>query len=376
MQRVKQRLSSIAVGTCAALLSLAAQAQSSSSSLTLYGTVDTFVQTARGDGSLSRVQSGGLSGSRLGFRGTEDLGSGLSAIYTLEAGINTDDGSSGQGGILFGRQLFVGLKSDLGQVTLGRQYSSIYPATTDFSAFSNNIAGPSTAVIGGFAGGYEPVRGASATANSPAAGATGNGGPARVNNSLRYESPSFAGLRAGVLYGFGEVADATNDQRLIDLFVRYTAGPVDAIVSQVNDRTQGIDPTNVATSTVATAVAFGNAHVFAGFMNVNDCRAANLDGRGYWLGGDYRIANHLLRAQYVVNDPRSGNDDQTRAFGVGYQYDFTRRTAFYSSITRFDNQPNAGVGGLGRWNAAVPTGLTSTSNNDITELVAGLRHTF
>jgi len=370
-----KKLNTLAIGTGAALLSLTAHAQSSS--VTMYGIVDTFVQGARAEGSLSRVQSGGLSGSRLGFRGTDDLGSGLYGIYTLEAGINTDDGSSGQGGTLFGRQVFVGLKSDgFGQFTLGRQYSSIYAAATDFSAFSNNIAGPSTAVIGGFAGGYEPVRGASATATPPAAGATGNGGPARVNNSVRYESPSFAGLRGGALYGFGEVAGATSAQRLVDLFVRYAAGPVDAIVSHVNDRAQGLIPTDVATTTVATAVAIGDAHVFAGFMNVNDRRVENLDGRGYWLGGDYRIAKHLVRAQYVVNDPRTGNDNETRAFGVGYQYDFSRRTAFYSSLTRFDNQANAGVGGLGRWNATVPTGLTSTSKNDITELVAGLRHTF
>ena len=220
------------------------------------------------------------------------------------------------------------------------------------------------------------MRGASSTATLSEAGATGNGDPARVNNSVRYESPSFAGLRAGALYGFGEVAGATNAQRLIDLFVRYTAGPVEAIVSQVNDRAQGINAADAATTTLATAIAFGDAHVFAGFMNVNDRRAANLDGRGYWLGADYRIARHLVRAQYVLNDPRTGNDNQTRAFGVGYQYDLSRRTSFYSSLTRFDNQANAGAGGLGRWNATLPMGLTSTSNNDITELVAGLRHTF
>ena len=371
-----KRLNSLALGTGAALLSLAAHAQSSST-VTVYGIADAFVQSARGDGSLSRMQSGGLSGSRLGFRGSEDLGSGLNAIYTLEAGFNADDGTSGQGGTLFGRQAFVGLKGGFGQFTVGRQYSSIYVATGDFSAFTNSVYGASTALIGGFAGGYEPVRGSSLTATSPEAGATGNGGPARVNNSVRYETPSYAGLRGGVLYGFGEVADATNDQRLIDLFLRYGAGPVEAIASYVTDRRQGVDATDVATSTLATAIALGEGHVYVGFMNVDDRRAANLDGRGYWLGGDYRLAaKHVVRAQYVVNQPRSGDDNETRALGVGYQYDFSRRTAFYSSVTRFDNQANAGVGGLGRWHTAVPTGLTSTSNNDITEVVAGLRHAF
>jgi len=116
-----KKLNTLAIGTGAALLSLTAHAQSSS--VTMYGIVDTFVQGARAENSLSRVQSGGLSGSRLGFRGTDDLGSGLYGIYTLEAGINTDDGTSGQGGALFGRQVFVGLKSDgFGQSILLRSW--------------------------------------------------------------------------------------------------------------------------------------------------------------------------------------------------------------------------------------------------------------
>jgi predicted porin len=370
-----KRLNTIAAGAGATLLSLATQAQTSPSNVTIYGIADAFVQTARSHDSLSRLESGGLSGSRLGLRGTEDLGSGLAAIYTLEAGINMDDGTSGQGGALFGRQAFVGLKSDYGDLTLGRQYSSIYSATSDYSAFSNGNYGPSTAVIGGFAGGYEPVRGASGTATPPAAGATGNGGPARVNNSVRYESPSLYGVRAGALYGFGEVAGSNRDQRLVDLFARYEGGPVQAIASHVSDKTTGLTASDVSTSTVATAIALWDGHVFAGFMSVDDKSAADLDGRGYWLGGDYRFAHHLVRAQYLVNDPRNGSDNKTRAFGIGYQYDFSRRTSFYSSVTRFNNQSNAG-GGLGRWNSAMPAGLTTIGDNDITEFVAGMRHIF
>jgi len=372
------KLNSLSAALSVTVISFGAQAQQSNgaSTVTVYGIADAYVQSVRGDASLNRVQSGGLSGSRLGFKGTEDLGSGLRALYTLEAGINLDDGTSGQGGVLFGRQALVGVGGSFGQLSLGRQYSSVYVATNEFSAFSNNVTGPSTAVIGGFGGGYEPVRGASSTATPPAAGATGNSGPARVNNSLRYETPAFGGLRAGALYGAGEVAGATNDQRLVDLFVRYTAGPVDAIVSHISDRTTGATGTDAATTTIATALAFGPAHVCAGFINVDDGRAANEDGRGYWLGTDYRIDKHLVRAQYVLNDPRSGNDNKTTALGVGYQYDLSKRTALYSSVTRFNNQANAGTTGLGRWHSALPVGLTTTANNDITEFVAGLRHTF
>ena len=66
-----------------------------------------------------------LAASRLGVRGSEDLGVGLSVFFTLETGINLDDGTSGQGAF-WGRQSLVGLATPYGQVLLGRQYGSLY----------------------------------------------------------------------------------------------------------------------------------------------------------------------------------------------------------------------------------------------------------
>jgi predicted porin len=365
----------ITLAVAAALLSLnAAHAETpnagNSGPITLYGVADMYVQTARGDATLNRVQSGGLAGSRFGLKGSEDLGSGLAAFFVLEAGINMDDGTSGQGGATFGRQSVVGLKGAFGQVSLGRQYSSLYNATNEFSVFSNNVTGASTAVIGGFAGGYEPVRGASTTA-------TGNGGPARVSNSVRYEAPAFGGVRTGVMYGAGEVAGSTGDQRLVDVYVRYTTGPIDAMLSHVDDRTVGATPTDVATTTLTGAYAIGPARVVGGFMVVDDKRAANQDGTGWWIGADWRFQpRQLVRAQFVVNNPGTGADNETHAFGVGYQYDLSKRTALYTSVTRFDNEANAGAGGLGRWHSSLPAGTTTVSSNDVTELVLGVRHLF
>jgi hypothetical protein len=94
------------------------------------------------------------------------------------------------------------------------------------SGGSNGPVGASTSVIGGF-GGYEPVRGS-------ADAATGNGGPARVNNSVKYESPSFSGFKAGAVYGLGEVAGSTTKTRVLDVYGRYTAGALDAMVSLVD----------------------------------------------------------------------------------------------------------------------------------------------
>ena len=125
-----------------------AQAQApATSNVTLYGSVDAgvaFIDNAGGT-SLRRVESGALYANRIGFRGTEDLGNGLSAVFVLETGFNVDDGALGQGGLLFGRQSFVGLRTSWGTFSFGRQYDLLYagsPLPLDIGAL----------LLGGLAG--------------------------------------------------------------------------------------------------------------------------------------------------------------------------------------------------------------------------------
>lgn len=352
-----------AATTTAANAQQAPTGTTSSTSVQIYGVVDAYVQHARGASSLTRVQSGGLNGSRFGLRGSEDLGGGLRAIFTIESGLNVDDGSFGQGAF-WGRQAFVGIASPYGQLTLGRQYGSIYTLSSDFSEFSNGPIGASTAVIGGF-GGYEPVRGSATTA-------TGNGGPARNNNSVKVETPSFSGFKAGALVGLGEVTGGTNETRIADVYGRYTAGPLDVMVSLQDDKSAAAS-LDVRTISAAAAYQFGDFHVTGGVISVDDRNAiTNVDGDGYWVGGNWRSGANLFKAQYVVSKLKEG-DGKTQAFGVGYQLDLSKRTALYSSLTQFKNE---GAGYTNRWATSLPASLTSATDRNITELAAGIRHTF
>jgi len=353
-----------AVAMAASVAAHAQQAQQSSTNVTLYGVADAYVQFANGASNLSRVQSGGQSGSRFGIRVTEDLGGGLRALAVLESGINLDDGTNGQNAF-WGRQSYVGLSSPWGALTLGRQYGSIYNLSSDFSEFSNVSTGASTAVIGGF-GGYEPVRGGTTGT------ATGNGGPARVNNSVKYESPTFAGFKAGALWGFGETTGATNEQRIADVYGRYSGYGFDAMVSFVDDK-QDLTNQDVRTTSGAIGYTYGDWHGTAGIISVNDRSAADADGQGFWVGGDYRFGQQLVRAQFVQNKAKNVNEGKTRAFGVGYQYDLSKRTNLYTAVTRFKNE---GDGYVDRWASAVPAGLTTAGDRDITEFTAGIRHSF
>ena len=331
------------------------------SKLTLYGIVDTYVEVLHGATTLTRTQSGGQSGSRFGLKGQEELSGGLRALFTIESGINLDDGTNGQNAF-WGRQAFVGIGSAYGTLTLGRQYGSVYTVSTEFSEFSNVSVGPTTGVIGGF-GGYEPVRGGTTTA-------AGNGGPARINNAVKLESASFGGFKAGVLLGLGEASGATNHTRVIDIHGRYTAGPVDMMLSVIDDRISG----GLGVRTVSGAGAYAGDHwrAMAGVISVNDRTAGNADGIGWWIGGDYRVRANLFRVQLLLNK-QTNDDGKTQAFGVGYQYDLSKRTNLYTAATRFRND---GARYAARWASGLPAGLITATDRNISQLALGVRHTF
>ncbi|WP_194722578.1 porin, partial [Noviherbaspirillum malthae] len=125
-----------------AVLGTVAGASFAQTNVTVYGVADAgLARIDNGRVNTTALQSGQQSGSRIGFRGTEDLGGGLSAIFTLENGFNIDDGTLGQGGRLFGRQAFVGLQGGFGAVKLGRQYNPIRTAVENIDPFGLGLAG-------------------------------------------------------------------------------------------------------------------------------------------------------------------------------------------------------------------------------------------
>ncbi len=365
-------------------LALVAPAAFAQSSVTIYGIVDLDGQYLSGKNKQVLVTSGGQSGSRIGFKGTEDLGSGYYADFVLEGGINVDTGGSAQGGQLFGRQAFGALRTPFGTASAGRQYSSIFTQTGEFSEFSNVSLGATTAVIGGFAGGYEPIRGsANNAATSTATGSELNGSPARVNNSFRYTTPSFEGLKGSFLYGAGEITGDTSGTRLFDYSVRYTNYGIDAFVSYVTDKAGNATATpnlktNVGIVTASAAYTFGAFKVEGGYLSVNDKRPADQDGKGFWVGGDYKFGQNVVRAQWVRNDPNAKNValGKTNAFGVGYEFDFSKRTDLYTSFTRFANDKSPNGAFVGRVGAAIPAGLTTSTDRSVNEFVLGVRHSF
>lgn len=185
------------------------------SSVTVYGIIDEgLIVNSNSNGQRQYyLASGVLSGSRIGFRGTEDLGDGLRAIFTLENGFDASSGKLGQGGLMFGRQAFVGLSSDrLGTVTVGRQFDS----TVDY--------------VGGL--GFAALYGGYITASPGDMDnfAIGN----RVNNVIKYAGPNIGGLTYGGMYSPGGVAGDFSRSEVWGAGAGYTNGPLKLGASYVN----------------------------------------------------------------------------------------------------------------------------------------------
>ena len=155
------------------------------SSVTLYGLIDAGItysnKVATTGGQQARRTDGVASGSRWGIRGTEDLGGGLKALFVLENGFSSGDGSIGCGAI-FGRQAFVGLsKNGIGSLTFGRQYSF----STDYIGANYSMGSQTPA--GNYAYHINDLDQLTSS---------------RINNAVKFQSANFAGLTFGAMYGF------------------------------------------------------------------------------------------------------------------------------------------------------------------------------
>ncbi|WP_207005538.1 porin [Trinickia mobilis] len=204
-----------------AAAALACQAASAQSSVTLYGLISTGIVYANNQvgadhhgHSTWQFASGPMQTPRWGVRGTEDLGGGLNAIFTLENGYSLANGTLSQGGREFGRQAFVGLSSNrYGTVTIGRQYDEAvtlcgFESACQFAAYGAHI-GDSDNVFDTF----------------------------RINNAVQYKSINYHGLQIEGLYGFSNKAGGFSDNNAYSAGAQYANGPLTlgAAYVQVNN---------------------------------------------------------------------------------------------------------------------------------------------
>jgi predicted porin len=307
----------------------AAQAQS----IEMYGIVDMgFVQESGGPtgpvttpasprGSINKLTSGAQSGTRLGFKGTEDLGGGMKALFVLETGIAADKGGFNQGNG-FARQSFVGLQSDMGTVTMGRQYTPYFLTMLVGDPFAAGMAGAAQNML------------------MPASNI-------RMDNAVKYTSPVFSGFSAEAAYGFGEQVDSVVRSRQLGAFINYSGAPVNVRLGYLRKNTD----TSAATKTdeISNWILAANwdvkvAKLFAAVTSNDEAVYAPIrplrNSKDYLIGAQVPFNKHTFIASYIYKDGGDGMTGNANQVALGYTYTMSKRTNLYAAWGRINNGTN------------------------------------
>ncbi|WP_232540373.1 porin [Azohydromonas aeria] len=299
----------------AAVLACAGAAQAQSS-VQLAGLVDMSVGSFKAPGDASattRAENGSMTTSYWLMRGKEDLGSGLSAIFSLESFFRADTGASGRftGDTLFSRSAYVGLDSaTLGTLRLGRITTPLFVATVTFNAFGDSY-------------GFSPTVRHVFTSGT----VTGDSG---WSDAVAYSTPSFGGLKVNVVGALGERVGGNN----ASASAVFERGAFAATAVFQNVKKDGATGAVADTRTWQAGLAydFGFAKVFAQHTDV-DNRTANLDYKLTAVSAAIPVTatGKVLVAYGLLNRV---DDADRKTFSVGYDHFLSKRTDVYAVAMR------------------------------------------
>jgi predicted porin len=328
-----------------AALTAFAGAASAQSSVTMYGRVDLSMGKNSGTDDAKYLANG--SGSRLGLRGTEDLGGGLSALFNIEHRFDADTGAQTNAARFWTGRSIVGLRGGFGQVVLGREY------VTSFLG-SQLIADP---------WGWDTVAASTAGARLPlgllvpgnttvlayggTVGITGGGGIAKVRNdsSITYN------IAAGGFSFGAQIAEATDaiaapgrTNRPVNFNVGYAAGPLVLAFGLERTGFEGISPSAAALGatssvtedwmTINGSYNFGSFKVGA-FYGRGDSFATGATHKSYMLTATAPIGAGEFRAAF--GQLKADDQKMNRLFAAGYHYSMSKRTTLYFDMVNNSN---------------------------------------
>lgn len=360
---MKKSIVSVAVLT-------AVGAASAQSSVTVFGVLDAAVTYGKGGGaagsSRSQLMSGQNSASRLGFRGTEDLGGGLSASFWLEAAVLVDSGA-GQGtntnnqasgaapavaggqGLTWNRRSTVSLAGGWGELRLGRDYSPQYWNVSTFDPFY--------------------ATGVGTTATQISAGALGGVTDVRASNAIGYFLPgNLGGVYGQAMYYVGENAptgDPTDsDGNGWSGRIGYASGPFNIAAGYSRTTYSSGDETH---ANVGAEWSFGNAKLLGEY--VRD-KIGTASGKGWLIGTRTTVGDGEIRAslsRYAVDLPGTDVDPHRTKVALGYVHSLSKRTALYTTLAHVRNSSGSAV---------MLNGSTGSPNSSSSGMDLGIRHNF
>ncbi|MFZ6846956.1 porin [Undibacterium sp. RuRC25W] len=371
----KKIIAAAAIAACSSV----SQAQSN---VTIYGDIDQYIGyiSSSSGKNVIGLNDGSILRSRLGFRGTEELGHGYQVKYTLEQGLNAGTGASADSNHLFDRQAWVGISTPVGEFRLGRQNTEIFYIGgaidyTDRTTFGS--------VINTF------------------------GVPSRYDNDISYKSPRIAGFQGVAHYALGEQAGGGLSQSaVVQLALDYTNGPYRAGYA-------GLSAKPAPTGTVQEKIVYhnlyadyeyGSGKVYVAYVRSNNVTSnangltagtilsnianpnnlvAGTDKNAYryfniyQLSADYRISSQVrVGALYGVIKDTSDTSAGAKGGNIGVFYDLSKRTILYSFASVLTNQSNAGFRFSGSAGPTANLAGADVNGQRLSGVQAGVVHKF
>ena len=364
-----------AIGAAIALAFGCAHAQSS---VTLYGTVDQYINDLRSSSGahVTSLEDGSTLRSRFGFRGEEDLGGGLKAKFNLETGLFADTGTLADASRGIDRQSWVGFATPVGEFRAGRQNTALF-YRGDYIDYTSRTLG---SVVNAF------------------------GAPARYDNDLSYISPRWAGVLFEAHYALGETKVSAGNQAIYQAAVDYLHGPFRVGYAGLVGRAPAGATVNQDAEyhNLYANYDYGRGKIYAAYIRSNNSAAAGginnagtiLSNVGGLVSGTnpeatrfYRIAQ--VSADYNVNSAlrvgalygritdTSGSGRDASGYSFGAYYSLSKRTTLVATYHVLDNGTNAGF----RPSGSGPVRANFTDPNDVNGrtlrgVVLGVVHRF
>jgi GBP family porin len=366
-------------GVCGVVVLLLANAASASESgVTLYGVADTYLQYLDNGGQHTLAEkSGGSTGSLFGLKGNEDLGAGLAAQFVVETGFNLNNGALfADTTSLFYRQAWVGFKDEnLGSLSFGRQYDVAFRVVYPSDPFSlNEVLSPFSAMV------LTPDRNSLSTQYDPA----------RMSNSVLYQTPKIAGAQAYAMYAFAATVTQpvpASTGNAFSLGINYSGAALYAGLAYVNQRpgTETISSLPAPLSLLGTEHFVGALAYRIGIVNLqfnysyqrSDDAASHSLAALLGTGHSVSVAELGATIQATAADAIElaalyrnvrGAHDNTPGFQAGIDHFISKRTSLYARIGYFKNNGTATVSWPG-------VSVTQAATNQVMTAI-GMTHRF
>lgn len=303
-----------------ATLSAFSGAAMAQSSVTVYGIVDVGAAYKNaGAGTLTSLDSGLNSTSRLGFKGTETLGNGLKANFNLEMGLKADTGANDAA--IFARGAWVGLSGDdFGSVNLGRHKSLTYIYGAQIDPFMDGLLGKTDLMFK-----LNTVR----------------------DNSVTYTSNSMSGFSVAAQYGFGEKTGDAKANRVTSVAASYINGPLNANIvwDQAKDTNGNLA---VGGEKLLAGVSYDLGKDFYGvklnamYEEIKGSTSLTVlketKEQLYMIGGSIKDGANTFIVSYTDSNVKTSTNANSSRIALGYTYDLSKRTNLYASLARVENE--------------------------------------